>query len=558
MIEYLKLNQSDCKSCYKCIRGCPVKSIRFSDNKANIINNECILCGRCFIECPQNAKATRNDLPAAKALLKGSAPVYASVAPSFIANYENITILSMEKALKKLGFAGVEETAIGATIVSNHYDSNIKEQDVTISSCCHTVNLLIQMYYPEALPYLSHVVSPMQAHCIDIKKRIPDAKTVFIGPCISKKAEAESYPGPVDCVLTFEELTAWLGEEQITLEYIEDNNTNSRARLYPIRGGILKTMAADNPDYTYIAVDGIKSCTHAIKDVIEQKIHNCFVEMSACLNSCVGGPIIGKTHTAGIWDHITVTRYAGKKPFQVTDYPPETLGKKMPPLAPRRAHFSERAVKEVLEKIGKTEPEHELDCDGCGYNTCREKARAVLEGKAELNMCLPYLLEKANTFSDHIIENTPDAILVLNETLMLQQINHAACKLMNISSPKDVLGTHVVRILDPTPFAEAQENEGSGRVHKKWAYLPEYDKYVEQTVVYDKGHHIFICIMRDITGEIKQREDKEAFSRITMEIADKVIEKQMRSVHEIASLLGETTAETKVALTKLKESLRNE
>ena len=536
MNEYLKLRQSDCKSCYKCIRSCPVKSIRFSDNKADIISTECILCGCCFIACPQDAKETRNDISVAKSLLESSAPVYASIAPSFVARYENATILSMEKALKQLGFIGVEETAVGATIVKNYYDSNITNQDITISSCCHTVNLLIQIYYPAALPYLAKVVSPMQAHCMDIKQRIPDAKTVFIGPCISKKAEAESYPGTVDCVLTFEELSFWLDEKQITLENIEDNNTQSRARLFPTRGGILKTMAANHPDYNYIAVDGVKNCMCAIQEIIEKKVQKCFVEMSACLDSCVGGPLIKKEHQSSIRDYLTITHYAGEENFHVKDYPSESLDKKMPPLASRRPQFNERTIMEVLEKIGKTAPEHELNCDGCGYNTCREKACAVLEGKAELNMCLPYLLEKARSFSDHVIKNSPNALIVLNEALELQQLNNAACSLMNISNPKDVLGTKVVSILDPLPFLEAQNNNIT--VREKCVYLPEYQKYVDQTVVYDKNYLIFFCIMRDITDEITQRKNKEALGRATMEIADKVIEKQMRSVQEIASLLG--------------------
>ena len=556
MSEYIRLKQSNCKSCYKCIRSCPVKSIRFIDNQAHIVSKECILCGRCFTACPQNAKAIRNDIPAAKSLLQGSAPVYASIAPSFIANYDNSTILSIEKALKNLGFAGVEETAIGATLVKNCYDSNIANQDITISSCCHTVNLLIQMYYPEVLPYLSHVVSPMQAHCMDIKKRIPGAKTVFIGPCISKKAEAESYPGTVDCALTFEELSAWLDEEQIILEFIEDNNTQSRARLFPIRGGILKTMAANHPDYIYIALDGIKNCMYTIQEIIENKIQKCFIEMSACLNSCVGGPLLNKGLRSGIQHHLTVTRYAGEENFSVKGYPPESLNKKMPPLIQRRTQFGEDAINGVLAKIGKTKSEHELNCDGCGYNTCRRKARAVLDGKAELTMCLPYLLEKANSFSDQVIENSPNAILVLSEALDLQQINPAACALMNINNPKDVLGAPLVILLDPQPFLEAQSN--NKKVRDRCVYLPEYEKYVDQTVVYDKNYLIFFCIMRDITDEITQRKNKEILGRATIEITDKVIEKQMRSVQEIASLLGETTAETKAALTKLKESLQND
>lgn len=558
MAEHLKFKEANCKNCYKCIRHCPVKSIRFSENQANIIDEECILCGNCYVVCPQNAKEIRNDISTVKALLTSGVPVYASIAPSFVAYYGNATINSMEKALKKLGFAGVEETAVGATIVKKQYELMTRkaEQKVIISSCCHTVNLLIQKYYPKALPYLAHIVSPMQAHSMDIKRRFPGGKTVFIGPCISKKAEAESYGGIVDCVLTYEELTLWLKEQKIQLEFVEDTNNESRARFFPTTGGILKTMTAGNRDYTYMAIDGIENCILAIEDVIKGKLNKCFIEMSGCIGSCIGGPAMGKENCSPIKNYIAISQYAGNEDFHVGDYEEQALKKDMSSLTPRQVYLGRKAIEEVLKKMGKTKPEDELNCGSCGYNTCRDKARAVLQGKANLHMCLPYLKEKAESFSDNIIKNTPNGIIVLNESFEVQQINAAACRMLNIRNPKDVLGDNVVCILDPQPFIEAYEK--GIECYYKSTYLPEYNKYVDQTVIYDKSYHIIICIMRDVTEETLQREKKEAMGRSTIEITDKVIEKQMRTVQEIASLLGETTAETKIALTKLKESLMDE
>ena len=193
MANCLTLKKSNCKNCYKCIRHCPVKSIRFSANQAHIIDTDCILCGQCFVVCPQDAKEIRSDIEKARLLLSLKVPVVASIAPSFIANYDGLGIESLRKALKKLGFYEVEETAIGATIVKNEYDRILKEgsSDVLISSCCHSINLLIQKYFPKVLPYLANVMSPMQAHCTDIKKRYPGAKTIFIGPCVAKKDEGD-------------------------------------------------------------------------------------------------------------------------------------------------------------------------------------------------------------------------------------------------------------------------------------------------------------------------------------------------------------------------------
>ena len=234
MPNCLTLKKSNCKNCYKCIRNCPVKAIRFSGNQAHIIGNECILCGQCFVVCPQDAKEIVNETEKAKVLLQSGDPVIVSLAPSFVANYDGVGINSMRKALKALGFYDVEETALGATIVKSEYERMLREdeRDVIISSCCHSINLLIQKQYPAVLEYLADVMSPMQAHCIDIKKRYPGAKTVFVGPCVAKKDEADYYKGIVDAVLTFEELSEWMKEEKI--ELVPYCTTRLRIAIFPI------------------------------------------------------------------------------------------------------------------------------------------------------------------------------------------------------------------------------------------------------------------------------------------------------------------------------------
>ncbi|MGI6260388.1 MAG: [Fe-Fe] hydrogenase large subunit C-terminal domain-containing protein [Acutalibacteraceae bacterium] len=558
MNEAMHSQKSDCRNCYKCIRHCPVKSIRFVDNQAHIIHNECILCGQCYVVCPQGAKVIRPDLNRAKKLIADGAPVYASLAPSFIANYPGTSCATMEAALKRLGFAAAEETALGATIVKREYDRMVdeKQQEVVISSCCHSVNLLIQKHYPEALRYLAKIQSPMQAHCAEIKREHPGAKTVFIGPCISKKDEGDLYPGIVDCVLTFEELSQWFAEENIVPEQDADGNRQSRARLFPTAGGILRTMKCGSADVSYLAVDGTENCIHTLEDLLSGKIKNCFIEMSACAGSCIGGPITAKRGLSPVRSFMAVDRFAGKEDFPVPEVAPELLQKHMTSLEVRREMPGSAAIAEILRKMGKTSPEQELNCGSCGYNTCREKAIAVFNGKADLTMCLPFLKEKAESFSDNIIKNTPNGILVLNEQLEVQQINRAACKIMNIKNAGDILGDQVVRVLDPTVFFDVLQ---SGRaVRDRRVYLAEYQKYVELTVIYDKSYHIVMGFMRDVTDEEGERAKKETLSRQTIEITDKVIEKQMRVVQEIASLLGETTAETKIALTNLKESLNDE
>lgn len=558
MANYLTLKKSNCKNCYKCIRHCPVKSIRFSANQAHIIGDECIMCGQCFVVCPQNAKEIVNETERAKVLLQSGAPVYVSLAPSFIANYDGIGIESMRKAIKQLGFYDVEETAIGATIVKTEYEKLLADEhrDIVISSCCHSVNLLIQKYFPNILGYLADVVTPMHAHCADIKRRCPEAKTVFIGPCVSKKDEADFTGGMVDAVLTFEELTEWLKEENIELEPGVDKTPESLARFFPTTGGILKTLVNRTPGYTYMAIDGVENCIEALKDIESGKIHNCFIEMSACAGSCIGGPVMEKYHRSPVKDYMSVASYAGDRDFDFEPLDPFVVRKNYLPIDRHATQPTDAEINEVLRKMGKFKPSDELNCGSCGYNTCREKAAAVIAGKAEISMCLPFLKDKAESFSDCIVNNTPNGLIVLNENLEVQQINDAARKIMNIRSASDVLGDQVIRILDPGIFVQVLNTKRSVRDER--VYLAEYKKYVEQTVVYDAAYNLLVCIIRDVTDEENEREKKESISRQTVEIADKVVDKQMRIVQEIASLLGETAAETKIALTKLKESISDE
>ena len=558
MSNCLTLKKSNCKNCYKCIRHCPVKSIRFSGNQAHIIGNECILCGHCFVVCPQNAKQIVDDTEKVRVLLQSGAPVVVSLAPSFIANYTGVGIESMRAALKELGFYDVEETAVGATIVKREYDRILQDEhrDVVISSCCHSVNLLIQKYFPSCLPYLADVLSPMQAHCTDIKKRIPDAKTVFIGPCVAKKDEANHYEGIVDATLTFEELSAWLKEENITPEQKTDSTDKSLARFFPTTGGILKTMSQKAQDYTYFAIDGVENCIAALKDIEDGKVHKCFIEMSACAGSCIGGPVMEKHRLNPVSDYAAVAGYAGKSDFEVEQPEAVEIKKMFEYIALRSAKPSDFEINQILRQMGKFKPSQELNCGSCGYDTCREKAVAIYQGKAEISMCLPYLKDKAESFSDTIVKNTPNGLIVVNDLLEVQQINSAALKILNLRAASDVMGTQVVRILDPLPFLNVQSSRRG--IYNERTFLAEYDRYVEMTVVPDKESNMLICIMTDVTEEETARRRKEDISRQTVEVADKVVDKQMRIVQEIASLLGETAAETKIALSKLKESIKDE
>ena len=552
MREILRLKKTNCKNCHKCIRNCSVKSIRFTAGQAHIVEEECILCGRCFAVCPQNAKVIASDLEKVKVLLQ-QGQVYASVAPSFAASYPGIGIDSLEMALKKLGFAGAEETAIGATIVKKEYERILEEErpNILVSSCCPSINLMMRKYYQDILFTLAPVITPVQAHCRDIKRRHPDAKVVFIGPCISKKAEAEE-DSLIDAVLMFDEFNNWLSEEGIELEKSEDRREGGKARLFPTAGGIIETMVK-NPGYTYFAVDGVEKCMDVLEEIREGSLHRCFIEMSACEGSCADGPILDKMKNTPAQNYLQVVRYAKKQDFLVNEYDREDIREIHEPIPQKTEQPSEAEIEAMLTKMHKVSGQRELNCGSCGYDTCREKAAAIIQGKAEISMCLPYMLNRNGDLSDSVVVNFPDAVIVLNEKLEIQRLNTKAKKILRVMDEGDVLGENIGRLLDPEPFEMVMLKKRD--IVDEQVYLAEYELYVEQTIMYDSESRQFICVLCDITTEMDLREKKRASQYQAIEIADDMAKKQLKIVQSIASLLGETTAETKVALTQIKNTV---
>ena len=555
MREILGLKKTNCKSCHKCIRNCAVKSIRFTAGQAHIVEDECILCGRCFAVCPQDAKVIASDMEKVRIMLQ-TGTVYASIAPSFAASYPGVGIDALEDALKKLGFAGAEETAVGATIVKKEYERILDEEkpNILVSSCCSSINLMLRKYYPEALFTLAPVITPMQAHCRDIKRRHPEAKTVFIGPCISKKSEAAEEDA-VDAVLMFDEFNRWLREEGIELGRREDIRKGGRARVFPTAGGIIETMDK-NPEYTYVAVDGVKKCMDVLDEIKEGRLHNCFIEMSACEGSCADGPILDKMKNTPAQNYLQVVRYAEKEDFAVEKYAKEEIAAVYEPSELEAEQPSEAEIKAMLLKMNKLSKEDELNCGSCGYCTCREKAIAIIQGKAEISMCLPYMLSQMENLSDSVVANFPDAILVLNDELEIQKINPKAKKILRIRDESDVMGEHIGRLLDPEPFEMVMLKKKD--LMYEQLYLAEYECYVEQTIIYNREGHQFICILCDITADMALREKKLANQNHAFEIANDMAKKQLKIVQSIASLLGETTADTLIALEHLKETIADD
>lgn len=555
ILEFKKVN---CKDCYKCVRYCPVKSIRVKDHAASILAGECILCGNCTIVCPQHAKEDINDVPMIKVLMSKHETVIAIVAPSFAA-YFNISFETMKSTLKKLGFADVFEVAEGAHVVKNEYERLVAENpDQTwITSSCASVNYYIKRHRPEAAKYLLPVLTPMKALAKILRERYPEAKFVFIGPCLSKKGEAFENGSGVSAVLLFEELEDWLAEENIVVHEDESFRNQPRlSRLFPMSGGILATMKQE-PGINYLPISGFDGVKQTIEDVIDGKLPHCFIEMNFCKGGCVGGPSFRRKELGTLRGAVKTRQAAGTTIYDEDYNVPEPLDysttfqtKRVFRLEPTKAQ-----IEAVLRQMDKFSPEDELNCGMCGYSTCREKARAVLFGKAEIDMCMPYIRKRAENYAGKIIDSVPSGILAIDMSLNISQANPAACDIFGVDAAS-LVGQPIGTILDENDFVNLLASDEDTLMTS--IYLPDYGLYLDETLQVNRDANLIICILKNVTEEKTRHRRAMQKRQQTAAIADEIVEKQLRMVHEIASLLGETASETKIAISDLKESVMME
>ena len=559
-MSIIQLKEANCKNCYKCIRNCDVKSITFQNDQAQIVEESCVLCGRCTLVCPQNAKQISSDVQKVRSMIDCGEKVYASLAPSFVAAFRGSTFAEVVGALKALGFAGVEETAIGATAVSEEYSALLMSGEMPnlITTCCPTIVMLVQKYFPELVKQLAAVASPAVAHAKMLREAHGNgAKVVFIGPCISKKQEAIT-SGAMDAVLLFDEVLDWLKRDGVSLNGVEDEAAremhHTLSRVYPVPGGILKTIPLEaRRKYKSVAVDGLERCMQTLRDIRDNKITGFLLEMSSCVDSCVGGP--------GMKDHSVSFLLSKSDVYDFSrrqiegDYPPSEqvqvdMSAGYPPIEQHAVMPTEEEIWTILRSIGKNNLSDLLNCGACGYNTCREKAVAVFQGKANVRMCLPYMRQKAESMSNIILDNTPNGLILTDNNFNILKFNPAAAKLLNLDN--GCLGMCMDNFLVMDELGKIkQTGEAVMGVRRKTAI---YDLLVEQSVVPIPDRD-YLVLLKDISAEEENIRAMEKMRRETIDTAQQVIDKQMTVAQEIASLLGETTGETKAALLKLKASV---
>lgn len=554
-MDYLKFDTQSCKDCHLCLRNCPVKAIKFVNHKPQIVSDMCILCGHCVTKCPQNAKKVISNIDDVKKILKDN-KVALSVAPSFISYYDCKSFASFKKACQKLGFSVVEETARGAYYVTKEYKKLLEsgEYPVLLTSACPSTVTYLCTEFPNAIKYLAPVVSPMIAHGRILKKEFgEDLKIVFVGPCIAKKKEADNSE-EIECALTFEELLIMLKEENINFEDVDDEEGYNPARYYPINRGVIKSFGLKvSENYDSIAIDGEEQIKEVLSNI--DQMDHLFFEMNMCIGGCINGPIRNNDHISLRANDI-VRKYArSRKGTQIEEVLPfeVDLSCEYKQIENKRKIPSDEEIQKILKRIFKYDKKDEIDCGACGYNTCREKAIAVYNGMADPEFCMPYLKEKAESISNEIIEHTPNGIITINKEGILVDANQRAYEYLQLT--KDSLGNFYQDFVDLPELMMAIDEEKN--VDSIIVYNDKINKYFDVSITIVKEHQLAFAIYKDVTQETLQDEKMRLLRQEMVEVTDKVITKQMAAVQEIASLLGESTAEAKVALVNFRNTLKD-
>ena len=567
-MKILDFVPANCRNCYKCVKNCSVKAIKMINDQAQIIEDRCIACGKCFLVCPQNARNILSDLDNVTDAIKENKKVIVSIAPSYLGIYKNP--YKLIGALKKLGVHAVEETSIGASKITELYREYIESSDGKniITSCCPSVNLMIQIYYPELLENLIPVDSPMIAHSKMLRKKYgKDAYITFLGPCIAKKCEAYPYQTAeiMDAVISFEELDSYFHESDIILEDCEEKipegTGNLTGQRYPLERGILYGLndIISKKGYTAIAVSGAMHCRELFDALKNGNLTGICVEANMCEGGCMGGPAISKEEKNVFIRKILVKNKLkqNNSPLKLADSNKYNIdySRKFRNRYMQKHKYTEEQITEVLEKIGKHSKADELNCGSCGYETCREKAVSVLEGLSYPEMCLPYMRSKAERISNISFEYSPNILFIVDKNLNILDLNPKAESTFN-AKISQMRGRHLSALMPVDDCEEAIKSESS--ILNKKVTIDKYGLIAYSSTIYLPRLKILFGILLDVTDEEQKKDKLLTFKLSTIETADKVIEKQMRVAQEIAGLLGETTAETKTTLLKLKKIVADE
>jgi len=553
--------QHECQDCYKCVRQCPVKAIRVQDAYATIVTEMCVFCGACVSICPNAAKHVRNDLPRARQLVKLPPRVLVSLAPSWISEFPNLTAGQLIAALKRLGFTGVSETALGAQQVSAHVARTLRDQpgQILLSSACPTVVAYIQKHRPQLAGAVTGLLSPLLAHCRMLRRHFgATIAIVFIGPCIAKKLEADDHPELLDMALTFEDLRIWLAAERIDPRALtpgpEDRFVPQAAEegvLYPVDGGMIAGIRAQCrvADASFMSFSGLAAVENALDGLEDlDPAQGLFLELLACEGGCINGPKVTRPGNTVAKRYRVLTQARLPDEHAVPRRPEIDIVRPIEPLPLSQEVPTETRISEVLRSIGKRSSEDELNCGGCGYDSCREFGKALIARRAERAMCVSWMRQLAFKKANVLIHKMPSAVVIVDSDLRVLECNAAFAAIIHQQhpavAPAELEGASLAALLPfHNLFASVLKND-MDILDRDIRFL---DTILHLSIFTIEPHAVVGAILQDITRPAVQKEQ-------VIRRAREVIQKNLATVQKIAYLLGENAAESEVTLNSIIES----
>jgi signal transduction histidine kinase/ferredoxin len=408
-----------CRVCYTCVRECPAKAIRIAVGQAEVLPDRCIGCGNCVRVCSQRAKQVYDSAQDVRAILESGERVAAIVAPSFPAEFTEYTPEHLVGAIEAMGFDLVCEVAFGADLVAAEYKKLLEQDDRNryIATTCPAIVAYVERYWPDLVPNLAPIVSPMIAAARALRAiHGPDLRIVFVGPCIAKKGElaGDSVRGEVDAALTFVELRGLFARANLAPSAVQprgfDPPRPGLGALFPIGRGLLQAadLSEDLLEGDVVAVQGGEEFVPAIREFYSGTLDARLLEVLAC-EGCIMGP--GMSNGSSLFDRRSrVSRYVRErvKPHRNDCTPPFEsidMSRSFQAQDRRIAAPSDEELMRILARMGKKHPEDELNCGACGYSTCREHAIAIYKGLAESEMCLPYAIDQLRTTVQDLAES---------------------------------------------------------------------------------------------------------------------------------------------------------
>ena len=550
--------ENECQDCYKCVRHCPVKAIRIVNGKASVIPEACVACGACVKVCPAHAKKIRSDLARLKELLASGAKLYASVAPSFAGYFKGVTIGRLAAAIRKLGFAGVSETAHGAESVSAHVSRLLAQtgSPLVISSACPAAVDMIRKYLPGYAKFISPLPSPVRAHAGLLKEAYgADAKVVFFGPCAAKKNEADAHPDLLALACVFPALEQILKEKGISIADEEADlalGPAEEGRFYSVEGGMNDTLRDGRANVRYLSVSGLDNLRRVLGDLPRELRsggaapggRKLFLEVLACPGGCVNGPVMpkdgGSLATLFATDAASPLQTSVGRCFThcgVAAYPAEAVREDEP---------DETAMAQALARVGKYSKADELNCGACGYETCRAFARALLAGKAEEAQCHTFLKKNFQRTSNALIRYIPAGVVIVDGRGLVVECNRVFAEMCGETELFETLGNleGIACAALMGEFADlfAGALEHGSEIVK---YRQPWKGRVVTVSVFPIAKGEFAgAVVQDVTQNEGRREEIAAKAR-------EVIAKNVYTVQQVARLFGEHIAETEIMLNEI-------